>query len=188
MMLSISHGKIGRKIMLRLHGRPPMAVIIGTIFFFWVYVFPVAEAVVAPFVGSPQVSPSSILTGIQTEITITSLIAPGPYDPPVIPTGVDLQKVDANNNFIATLGTMHDDGNHGDTAAGDGVFSLLLPVNEPQTGELRLRVSAPFQGLVMPVLSGVTVVPIRQVANQHPTANAGSNQTIQLTPDRHPPP
>lgn len=125
-------------------------------------------ALAAPSVGPPVTSPAIVPVGQPTQLTVTSQITTGPNDPPVIPTGVNLLRVNASNKVIAILGTMRDDGTNGDAVAGDLVFTLRLTEMESTPGELRLRVSAPFQGVILRVLSAVTVVPIG-VASGSPT-------------------
>ncbi|MHC1743305.1 MAG: S8 family serine peptidase [Syntrophobacteraceae bacterium] len=119
-----------------------------------------ALALAAPTVGAPVASPASITAGQATELTVTSQVT-GDTANPVIPTGVNLLRVDAANKVIRTLGTMRDDGANGDAVAGDKIFTLRLSVTESGPGELRSQVSAPFQRILRRVLSGVAVVPVQ---------------------------
>jgi len=119
-----------------------------------------AAALAAVTVGAPVTAPAVVPMGQATQITVTSQIVSGPTDPAVIPSGVYLQRLDATGAFVATLGTMRDDGTLGDTVAGDKVFTLRLTVTEAAVGQLRLRVSVPLYKVIRRVFSTVSVVPI----------------------------
>ena len=122
-----------------------------------------------PTVGAPVTEPAAVPVAQATELIVTSRITTDPSDPPVISAGVNLLRVDASNKVIAILGQMLDNGTNGDAVAGDQVFTLRLTETESTPGELRLRVSAPFQRTVLRVLSSVTVVPIGVDQNGSPT-------------------
>ena len=113
-----------------------------------------------PSVGTPVAIPDSLPPGFSVEVLVTCHIVTSPGDPVVVPQGVYLQRVNASNQFLATLGIMHDDGANGDAVAGDGIFSLRITVNESVSGILYLRTSAPFRGLVRRLFSGVSQIPV----------------------------
>jgi hypothetical protein len=131
-----------------------------------------SEASGAPSVSAPTVSPSSVPVGESTQILVTSQITTDPPNP-LIANGVRLLRVDAANKVVATLGTMRDDGTQGDAVAGDGTLTLRVTVNEAAAGEVRLRVSAAFRGLLKRVLSSPTVVTVE---------SAGALRVPPLTP------
>lgn len=114
-----------------------------------------APSFATPTVGVPVASPATIPVEERTVVTVTSQITTGPGDPPVIPTSVYLQRLDAAGKVIANLGTMRDDGAAGDAMAGDGVFTVRVTLNEANPDEVRLRVSAAFRKLLRRVLSPV---------------------------------
>jgi hypothetical protein len=113
-----------------------------------------------PSVGAPVALPDSFPPGFSVEVLVTCHIVSNPGDPAVVPAGVYLQRVNANNQFVATLGIMRDDGANGDAVAGDGIFSLRITVNESAPGVLYVRVSAPFRGLVRRLFSGVSQIQV----------------------------
>ena len=117
-----------------------------------------------------MVVPGTIGVGVTTLVTATSTITTGPGDPVLIPASVELLRTDATNQLIAVLGTMRDDGTNGDVAAGDGTFALRFSVTEFTAGEMDLRVSAAFEGLLERIVSDVTVVPIEPAGSPTPTA------------------
>jgi hypothetical protein len=127
-----------------------------------------ASALAAPTVGAPLVSPSAVPAGVATQVTVTSQIISGPGDPPVLPTGVNLLQVDAQDRVLAILGTMRDDGTGGDAVAGNGVFTLRITVNQAAAGDIRLRVSAAFRGRAQRVISPLTILPVQIAQNQPP--------------------
>ena len=130
----------------------------------------------APVVGKPQVSQPTIPVGQPTELTITCQVTCGPTDPPVIPTGVNLLRLNTGNVVISNLGVMRDDGTNGDAVAGDGIFTLRITVNETGPGQMRLQASAAFYRQLKRTLSEITIV--RIVANSPPVANAGGDQNV----------
>ena len=121
----------------------------------------------APIVNTPVVSPGVVPPGVPTVLTVSAAITTVPGDPALIETSVNLQRVTATGQVIAVLGVMRDDGQNGDAAAGDGVFTLRTTVTEG-SGEVRLRVSAAFRGMVLRVVSGVATVPVTAVDTQPP--------------------
>jgi hypothetical protein len=103
----------------------------------------------APAIGEVKVTPTVVGVNTPTQVTVTAKIS----DPLLIPTSVNLLRVDATGKTLAILGTMRDDGTGGDAVAKDNVFSYRLAVNEPSTGQVRLQVSAAFRGMLKRVLS-----------------------------------
>jgi PKD repeat protein len=121
----------------------------------------------APTVNTPVVSPGVVPPGVPTTLTVSAAITTAPGDPALIETSVNLQRVTATGQVIAVLGTMRDDGQNGDAVAGDRVFTLRTTVTEG-SGEVRLRVSAAFRGMVLRVVSGIATVPVTAVDTQPP--------------------
>ena len=102
----------------------------------------------APTVGSPQHSPDTLQMNTATSVTITTVIT----DPTYISGSANLQRINPNGT-VTNLGVLRDDGTNGDATAGDRTFTLVRVFNEPQTGTVRLRVSAAFRGLLPRVFS-----------------------------------
>src|SRR5262249_40838643 len=128
-----------------------------------------------PTMGAPVVQPATLVVNSPTLLTVTSQITSSP-DNPVVPASVKLESVDATGAVLATLGTLYDDGTHGDAVAGDGLFTTQVSVTETAPGTLRLHVAATFQAGPGRLTSVVTVVPI--VVNAPPVANAGPDQLV----------
>ena len=142
--------------------------------------FPV-HAFAAPSVGAPVAAPATVVAGQATTVTVTSTIS-SDLTNPVIATGVNLLRVDATGKTIATIGTMRDNGAGGDVAAGDGIFTLRFVTNEPAPGELRLRVSAPFMGMLKRVLSQVAVVQVVNGFHFEQSLDTGAATSVTITP------
>jgi flagellar hook assembly protein FlgD len=119
----------------------------------------VTARAVAPTVATPVVTPSQIQSGVPTQLTVTSAITTMPGDPALIAGSVNLIRVSPTGQSLAVLGVMRDDGMAGDAVAGDGVFTLQITVTEP-AGDVRLRVSAAFRGMLRRVLSDVVVIAV----------------------------
>ena len=132
-----------------------------------------ADSSSPPTVGAPSVRPSSILVNQTTLITVTSQITTSPSNPVV---SARLLRLDARGNVVASLGSMYDDGTHGDAIAGNGVFTMQGYDREPAPVVIRLQVVATFLNNPAPVYSGITEVAV--VSNRPPVANAGPAQTV----------
>lgn len=113
-----------------------------------------------PTVGSPTITPSSVNLGVSTVVTVSCPISTQPGDPALIPTSVNVLRLDAQNVATRPLGTMHDDGLNGDATAGDGMFTYQFTVTETTIGQIRLQCSAAFRGVVLRGRSPVGVIPI----------------------------
>ena len=106
----------------------------------------------AAAVGTTSLSPTTVATGVATQVLVTSSIT----DEGVIASTVNLQRLDAAGRVVAVVGTLHDDGRDGDVTAGDKVYSLRVTVLENSPGPVPFRVSAGFAGSLTrssPVLS-----------------------------------
>jgi len=99
-------------------------------------------------------TPAFVVINAPTTVTFRTTI----LHPSVLPTGVNLLKVDQAGKTLAIAGVMRDDGTAGDAAAGDKVFTIRLSVNEPGVGRVYYRVSAAFKGVLQRVLSSTIAV------------------------------
>ena len=114
--------------------------------FAWVFFLLVFHhPALAGTIGSTTVSPNSTGTGVAQVVAVTSLIS----DPLVIPSSVNLQKLDANGRVVSVIGNLHDDGLNGDAAAGDNVYSIATTILGSAPGVVKLRVSAGFKGTLL---------------------------------------
>lgn len=111
----------------------------------------------APTVGTLAGDLTDMNTGLPTLVKVTIPIT----DPTVLPTGVLLQRLNANGS-VTTLGTMRDNGTNGDVVGGDRIFTLTHTFNESQAGTIRLRASAAFRGVLRRVLSAPIIITVRQ--------------------------
>ncbi len=136
----------------------------------------------APTVGVTAASPTVIVIGQPTTVTVTSLIT----DPSLIPTGVNLLRLNATGP-ATILGQLHDDGLNGDAVAGDKIYTLQVTFNEAAAGTIRLQVSAPFKGVLQRVLSNVMTVTVAAPptitgsVNKHPNAAGWNNSDVTVT-------
>ncbi len=102
----------------------------------------------AGVIGAVSASPSSVPAGAATNVTFTAVIS----DPAVISSSVNLQQVNSTGQ-ATNIGTMYDDGTHGDSTAGDHIYTLSFSIFQQTTGALSFRVSAGFQGSLSRALS-----------------------------------
>jgi len=119
-----------------------------TIGLFWL-VGLVVQAAVAGTIGTTSIAPSSTSAGVPIVVTVSSSIT----DASVIPSSVNLQRVDSAGRVLSVIGTLHDDGLNGDAIAGDHIYSLTTTVFENVPGTVLLRVSAGFKGVLLRALS-----------------------------------
>ncbi|MHA1685787.1 MAG: hypothetical protein ACTSYD_05175 [Candidatus Heimdallarchaeaceae archaeon] len=135
------------------------------------------------FLGRPQIKPAGIFINQSVDIIIRVTIAPNPN---LIPTSVKLVRLDQDNNIIAELNQLYDDGDldHGDDIQGDGVFSTIQNFSESVPGDVKLRVVAKTQQstgevegfsaiFVLKVVEQITSKQISQLIN---TQESGENQ------------
>jgi uncharacterized protein (TIGR03118 family) len=96
-------------------------------------------------------APSSLCNGQELLILVTATITDAScIQRPAI--SVNLLRLDASDRVINVFAVMRDDGMGGDQTANDGIFTLKQTLNEPP-GELRLKASAAFGGVVVRVSS-----------------------------------
>lgn len=119
----------------------------------------------APTIGTTAVTPSTIFVNSTTTVTVTSVIT----DPTLITTGINLIRLNPGGT-PTILGQLHDDGLNGDAVAGDKTFTLQLTLNESQAGQVQLRVSAAFKGMLQRVLSSVMTVNVTAASTPKITA------------------
>jgi hypothetical protein len=108
----------------------------------------------AAVIDGVAVTPGTAAVGVATPVTVTALIT----EPSVVANGVLLQRLDAAGRVVAVVGYLRDDGTAGDATAGDRTFTLQFTLFETTPGPVRLRVSAPFAGVLLRVLSSVLTV------------------------------
>lgn len=96
------------------------------------------------FLGNPSVSPDVLYTNNPQEVWITVNIAPNDQ---LIESSVRLIEIDENNNEIAEICNLYDDGNLnlGDEIKGDNIFSIIHTFNYSTEGTRRFRISAKTQ-------------------------------------------
>jgi hypothetical protein len=117
----------------------------------------------APSIGPVQLTPTSIAAGIPTTVRITAAID----DPDLIPSTVNLQRLNDAGAPVAVLGALRDDGLSGDAVGGDHLYTLDVQFTE--SAPVRLRVSAGFKRLVKRLFSAEMLLNI----NRPPVADAG---------------
>ncbi|WP_374692545.1 PKD domain-containing protein [Accumulibacter sp.] len=137
------------------------------------FILAVFPAAAAPSVGAVQLAPTSIAAGVQTTVRVTAVIG----DPTVLPSSVNLQRLNDAGAPVAILGTLRDDGVNGDAVAGDQIYTLDFVVSE--TAPLRLRVSAGFKGMLRRLFSAEMLLQI----NRPPVADAGRDRDVAVGMD-----
>lgn len=93
------------------------------------------------FLGNPNVSPSVLYTNEAKNVWITVSIAPNDN---LITSSVRLIEIDENNNEIAEICKLYDDGNLsvGDEIKGDNIYSTIHSFLYNTVGEHRFRIAA----------------------------------------------
>lgn len=102
---------------------------------------------IEPFSATPTVSGVAISPAVATAGTpLGAVVTARITDARLITNSVVLQKLNASNAVIGTLGNLNDEGREGDSVGGDKTFTLRTTVLENTPGPLRFRVAAAFQG------------------------------------------
>ncbi len=148
-------------------------------------------ALATPTFSAPASSAASVFVGVPSRLTITSELTTVAGDHALLANGVNLLLLNSSGQTLSTLGVMHDDGLNGDAVAGDGIFTLLVNVTEPSTGQLFLQVSAAFQGSLLRVKSPVETVPVVvadsnavmgfEILNDWNASSSGASETTTRT-------
>ena len=109
-------------------------------------------------VGLLSIDPAAIYPRSSTNVTISTLITADGYD--VIKESVNVLRVDSSGRTLSILGRLNDDGQNGDSIAGDGIYTVIISFNENSPGTIYLRVSAAFRGTLQRTLSEICAVKI----------------------------
>lgn len=107
-----------------------------------------------PTLGTPSAVPNIIAVNTPTPVVITVRA-----DPPLIPSSVDLLRVNSDGSSII-VGRLNDEGKNGDVKAGDKVFTTTLLMNESTPGVVSFQASAAYHGFRQRILSAVTSIQI----------------------------
>ena len=97
----------------------------------------------------PTATPAVISVGERNLVTIQVWIT----DPRLIPSSVNLQRLDANGNVVSTLGNLRDDGYNGDRIAADKIYSLQVSFEELNQKKIPLRVTAAYERILKRIFS-----------------------------------
>ena len=131
-----------------------------------------------PSVGAPSAIPSAVAVNTPTVVTVIAYVA----DPSVLPGGVNLLRLQPSSAVPLVLpGVLRDDGQGGDAAPGDRIFTGKFTFNEPSPGQIRLQLSVAFRGLLRRVLS-----PIFTIDAQTNAAPVVHTSTPSKSGDRYP--
>lgn len=114
-----------------------------------------------PVIGTVSISPTFVPLNTATQVTLTALI----NDPTLTANGANVQRLNAAGNPTSVLGLLHDDGLNGDLVAGDHIYTLVFPLNEPTAGRIFFRATGSFQGIVQRVPSSSIAVDIADAAS-----------------------
>lgn len=85
--------------------------------------------------------PAYIVVGTSTPVLFTAKIT----DPQLKKRSVVLLKLDSAGKPSDILGRLRDDGKNGDVTAGDSIYSIRTPLNEPAVGTVNFQVAARFK-------------------------------------------
>lgn len=116
------------------------------------------------FVQVPEADPSSIVVGDSTLVTITTKINPVAE---LLPDSIHLERLDENGNVVSDLGQLYDDGtNGGDSRPGDSIFTKQVNFNEPNEGEIRVRVTVSYSASPSPVYSDILTLNVLSLPSE----------------------
>lgn len=102
---------------------------------------PVEPTTNAPSIGQLSFSPTAIIAGNPTQVTVLLTV---PANVKLQDSSVKLIKLDNSNNPAGEVGVLYDNGKlaNGDEIAGDNIFSGIFSFTETTVGDLKLRVDA----------------------------------------------
>ncbi len=126
-----------------------------------------SDAEAQPTLRIPRLYPSFVVATEPRVVTVSVYIP----EESLIPASVDLQRVTSDGKVLAILGTLRDAGENGDEVAGDRIFAIRATLAEATEGQIYLRISAAFRGLLKRSLSPVVVLPVSPVRGPEDTIN-----------------
>ena len=91
--------------------------------------------------GTPVLSPANITAGSPATVKISVAIG----DPNYLAGSANVQRLNADGSVQSVAGLLRDDGQQGDAAAGDQIYTLSLPLQEAAAGTVRFQVSAAYK-------------------------------------------
>lgn len=98
------------------------------------------EVATMPTVGAPVPTPNLISANTPTSVMVSVYIVPDP-----IPNSVNLLRLGGKGVQPMSLGVMQ--------SAGNGLYTLQIPLTEPLGGQVQIQASAAFRGLLKRVVS-----------------------------------
>jgi hypothetical protein len=104
----------------------------------------------AQSVTAPRVVPGAIPVNTPTVVTVRAQVGP---DPSLITGSVNLVEITPTGETI--LGSLYDDGTHGDTVSGDSVYAGQFSLTSSTPGQIQLIVTAAFRGSMRRVASAI---------------------------------
>ena len=111
-----------------------------------------------PAIGTPNINPGVIYSGVPTKIVISVHI---PIDPKFIPLSVTVLRVDQTGTTLGEIGTLYDDGTNGDPLVSDNTFtSNQITFNEPNPTTIYFRMSVAYQHVFFPAVSAISSIDV----------------------------
>lgn len=110
-------------------------------------------------IGVPRATPSAIFAAEAAVVTITAPVATDPDSPPM---SINLMRVNERGTSVGALGSLYDDGTHGDAQAGDGTFTGQFSFNERDPVGIRLVVTVAYRGKLLRTRSPAFTVDVRR--------------------------
>jgi hypothetical protein len=107
-------------------------------------------------IHQPSVDVRAIQANSPTTLTVSTYIP----DLSLLPSSVNLLRVDSQGKTIATLGSLNDNGVNGDLKAGDRIYSIQVILTEPQAGQVYLKISAALKGMLKRIASDIFTVKV----------------------------
>jgi hypothetical protein len=116
----------------------------------------------APSITVPTPYPDAIAVNSLVVVTIKAQIG---TDPTLIRNSVNVVRLTpAAGQTLGVIGNLYDDGTHGDSVAGDGIFSGQISFTEPQIGAVELVISAAVRGSLLRIRSNTFSIAVVQPA------------------------
>ena len=103
--------------------------------------------------------PDAIILNTPTVVTVKAQLGTGPD---LLSNSVNVIRLNAQGVAIGIVGTLFDDGAHGDSIAGDGIFSGQFTFNEAQISFVNLAVTAAIRGSLLRIRSSTFTISVVQ--------------------------
>ncbi len=119
--------------------------------------------------------PATVQQSTPTTVTFSFFVPPNPN---LLLASPNLQRL--NGSTWSVVGSVYDDGTHGDKVAGDGIYTAQVVLNEATVGPITFRASAAYKGKLLRVFSNTLVVNVEPQGSMLVTLSSAGSLLVRI--------